>query len=281
MAKQNSGEAKDLTNKAGAGGALATYDYGQMAGSGFENTTTDDLSIPFLAVLQPMSPEVQPGEDRVPGAEAGMLFNTVTRELFDAKSGVCFQPACTQHCLMEWRPRNQGGGLVARHALDSEVVAKAQEAAKAANAEFGKLKTPAGNDLIETRYVLGYILRDPEQTEPGEPIMIAFTSTKMKVYKNITTRLYTFQGRPPLFAHRLKITSVLEENPKGKFYNFKIEPYFGTIQQSLINPAGPSQKLLSDASELKTSFEKGERKVNYEKQGGASGGDGSGEEVPF
>lgn len=279
MAKQN-GEAADLTKKAGAG-ALATYDYGQMAGSGFEGVTTDDLSIPFLAVLQPMSPEVQPGEDRIPGAEAGMLFNTVTRELFDAKEGVCFQPVVTQHCYMEWRPRNQGGGLVARHAIDSEVVAKAQAAAKAANAEFGKLKTEKGNDLIETRYVLGYILRDPNQTEPGEPIMIAFTSTKMKVYKNITTRLYTFQGRPPLFAHRLKITSVHEENTKGKFYNFKIEPYFGTIQASLINPQGDTAKLLTDASALKQSFEKGETKVNYEKQGGAAGGSGSGEEVPF
>lgn len=280
MTKQNSGEASDLAKKAGAG-ALATYDYGDMAGSGFEGVTTGDLSIPFLTVLQPMSPEVQPGEDRVKGAEAGMLFNTVTRELFDPKEGICFQPVCTQHCYMEWRPRNQGGGLVGRHSIDSEVVAQAKEAAKKSGAEFGKLKTAAGNDLIETRYILGYLLRDPNQTEPGEPIMIAFTSTKMKVYKNITTRLYTFQGRPPLFAHRLRITSVLEENPKGKFYNFKIEPWFGTIAESLIDPRGKSAKLLTEAAALKTSFEKGETNVNYEKQAGAAGGSGAGEEVPF
>lgn len=281
MAKQSSEAQKDIVNKEANTSSLATYDYGEMAGSGFEGVTTEDLSIPFLTVLQALSPEVQPGDERVQGAEAGMLFNTVTRELFDPKEGICFQPVCTQHLYMEWRPRNQGGGLVARHSVDSEVVAKAQAAAKAANAEFGKLKTASGNDLIETRYVLGYLLRDPNQSEPGEPIMIAFTSTKMKVYKNITTRLYTFAGRPPLFAHRLRISSVAEENPKGKFYNFKIEPYFGTIKESLINPQGPGIKLLTDASTLKQSFEKGEAKVNYEKQSGASGGSGAGEEVPF
>jgi hypothetical protein len=279
MAKQDN-QTKDLGSK--ETGELAKFDYGEMAGSGFENVTTKDLSIPFLTVLQALSPEVQPGEDRVPNAEAGMLFNTVTRELFDPKEGICFQPVCTQHCFMEWRPRNQGGGLVGKHSVDSEVVAKAQAAAKAANAEFGKLKTAAGNDLIETRYILGYILRDPNQEDPGEPIMISFTSTKMKVYKNITTRLYTFAGRPPLFAHRLRITSSMEENPKGKFYNFKIEPFFGSIQESLINPAKEStRKLLTDAFELKQSFEKGETKVNYEKQGGASNSSDSGEEVPF
>jgi hypothetical protein len=36
--------------------AADNYDYGQDAGAGFENQTSEDVSVPFIVLLQPGSP---------------------------------------------------------------------------------------------------------------------------------------------------------------------------------------------------------------------------------
>ena len=63
-------------------------------------------------------------------------------------------------------------------------------------------------------------------------IVIPFTSTKIKVYKKYNTRIRTFQlplpdGKritPPIFAHQVKITTERQENNKGAFFNFVLQP---------------------------------------------------------
>ena len=50
------------------------YNYGNMAGAGYEGTDQDDFTMPFLGVLQAMSPEVS-GEGEggaLEGAPGGM-----------------------------------------------------------------------------------------------------------------------------------------------------------------------------------------------------------------
>jgi hypothetical protein len=54
------------------------------AQSGFEQMDQDDFALPFLRILTNMSPEI--GE--VDGASPGMIYNSVTGELFDGKKGV-------------------------------------------------------------------------------------------------------------------------------------------------------------------------------------------------
>jgi hypothetical protein len=212
-----------------------TYDYGADAGVGFENQTNEDVQIPFLGVLQDLSPLVK---DRSTGALPGELFNTVTGERFSAKDGVIFQPVDTKHVYVEWKPRNQGGGFVAIHELDSKVVTDARN-----NQKFGEYKTPAGNELNETFYVTGLLHRSADVAEQAnnapEPMVIAFASTKIKAYKGIMTRIRTFMnGKAPLFAHRLRITTKPEKNNEGEFHNIAIAPlvdngYAGTGKTTL------------------------------------------------
>ena len=52
------------------------------AQSGFEQMDQDDFALPFLRILTNMSPEI--GE--VDGASPGMIYNSVTGELFDGKA---------------------------------------------------------------------------------------------------------------------------------------------------------------------------------------------------
>jgi len=52
--------------------------------SGLENISQDDLATPRLKVLMQLSPELEDLE----GAKAGMIFNTVTNELYDGTKGI-------------------------------------------------------------------------------------------------------------------------------------------------------------------------------------------------
>jgi hypothetical protein len=74
--------------------------------SGFEDMGQEDLALPFLRILTNMSPEI--GE--VEGASPGMIFNSVTSELFDGKKGVQVIPCAYVRQYIEWAPRGQGSG---------------------------------------------------------------------------------------------------------------------------------------------------------------------------
>jgi hypothetical protein len=235
------------------------FDYGTMAGSGFEGVTQDDFTMPFLNVLQPMSPECSNNPD----ARPGMLINSVTKELFDGKKGVVFVPVARQHVFVEWKPRDQGGGIVGRYEPTSDVV----QEAKARSTQFGSYKTPTGNDLVETFYLVGYILGDKDDSEPSTVAVIPFWSTKIKVYKRLMQMLNTFKGRPPLFAHRLLINTVQEKNNSGSFYNLDIKPVNGGVGESLIAPRtadGALNPLLVFGQTLNKSVLSGERRLSDE-----------------
>lgn len=199
----------------------AVYDYSQYENQGFEAHTREDYATPFLGILQPLSPLCETNPD----ARPGMLINTVTQKLYDGKEGVVFIPAATDHVFVEWKPRDQGGGFVGIHQLNSEIVRKAKS-----EQEFGKYKSikgdPKSNDLMETYYVYGILIGEggaPEQ------MIIAFTSTKIAIYKQWMTIARTIQitlpnGRriaPPLFAHKYRLTTAAEKNQKGSFFNFR------------------------------------------------------------
>jgi hypothetical protein len=59
------------------------------AGGGMEEATADSFAIPFLAVLQKGSPQVDEASgQQIKGAKQGMIFETVTKSLFDGNKGV-------------------------------------------------------------------------------------------------------------------------------------------------------------------------------------------------
>ncbi len=255
---------------------LSTYNYGSDAGMGYEATDQDDFAMPYLSLLQAMSPEI--AESTVDGAKPGMLINSVTKELFDGKEGVFFVPVATQHYFVEWRPKEAGGGIVGRHEKRSELVKNV-----IATGEFGSYKTPEGNDLTETFYMIGYLLSDVESTEPSSVIVVGFTSTKIKVYKAIMQTLRTVlvpagdrRVNPPLFANRLRIRSVSQKNNQGTFFNFDITPALGNAVASLIPPTtedGNPNPLLAFGRMLHEQVTSGQRKMADESLGGDDSGD--------
>lgn len=199
--------------------ALAmAQEYAEYAGGGFENQTGDDYKLPLLKVLQPISPELNDNTD----LKQGQIYNPVTGDAFDGKTGIVFVPAVTKHEFIEFVPRSAGGGYVGVHEIGSDLVCDC-----VAKQPFGAYKSPAGNDLTETFSVFGIqVLPDSSHVE----CVIAFTKSKVKKYKAWMSKAKTIQialpeGRripAPLFAHRYRLTTVQEKNNLGTFYNWNV-----------------------------------------------------------
>lgn len=249
-------------------------EYGEDTGAGHENQSAATLSIPFLALLQDLSPQVTGAKGKpIDGAKAGKLFNTVTEELYG--DAVSFVPAHFDHLFTAWTPRTKGGGFKGRKGLADPVVLAAIQNAKA----FGKYQTPEGDDLVETFYLYGVI----GETDPT-PIVIGFTSTKIGVFKKWNSRIHAYmmpgddgrKARPPYFANSVVIKTERQTNAKGSFFNFVIEPANGDIAKSLLRADDPRYIA---ARTIRNLVLAGKAQAAEETQNSAGNADGS--DIPF
>lgn len=201
---------------------LATLDYGDHAGQGFEGQTADDIQIPMIALLQSLSPQVDEEDEKyIPGAKPGLMFNTVTNELYGEDVNII--PCFRERSIMEWVDRKHGGGLVGRHDKDSDLYRRSVEKA---GTRFGKIESADDehNILVDTVYIY-VIIEKPDGT--FEQAVLPFKSTGLSVYRKWNTRINSFTvngNKPPLFAHRVTLGVARQENSKGKFYNFTMSP---------------------------------------------------------
>lgn len=246
--------------------ALTKYDYGQDANAGFTDQHGEDLLIPFIDVLQPLSPQLE----EIHGAKPGMLFNSVTNETYEH---LHFVPAYRDWNFVEFISRDEGGGFVGVHAPESPVVVKAR-----AGATGFDYKTPDGHELVETFYLYA-ILVDGNGDQIGMGV-IRFQSTKIKVYKGLMTQLRTIRvdtpkGKvnPPLFAYKLELSTVKQENKKGKWFNFTVRPVGDTMKEAML---APDNELYTAAKQLCAMVDKGFAKPAYESMD--QGGD---DDTPF
>lgn len=266
-------------------GALQAVDFGDHAGSGKQNMTGADQAIPFLSVLQAMSKVISDPTKRVEGAKAGMMMDSVTKELYSGEEGMCFIPCNTKRVFVEWQGEPGSGTVVGRYSPSDDVV-------KDANKKFGfnKMVTPAGNRLVETFYVIGMVLADSEATDPMGMVLIPFTSTKIKSYKMSIGVLRTITGEAPLYAFKLRLTTAEETRPKGTSFNISVMPdgYDGTvfkdgIMSGFIHPSSDQAASLYKAGKmLADDFDSGAANIAYDTEG-SHGGDGGSttEEEPY
>jgi hypothetical protein len=260
---------------------VAAFDYGEMAHEGFEGTSIKDLSIPFINVLQPMSPEV--AEETIPGARPGMLLNSVTKEIM--KQPLIVIPLEKEESWVEWVPRTKGGGLVDRHEPNSELVlglikqnGGSRIPPKDAEGKRISFKSPKGNDVIETHYTYCLILNEEGNSVEGYCVL-SFASAKIKAYKDWMTALYTQKGRPPIFANRAKISTSKQTNEQGTFYVYSIAPFAETWRESLIPPnTDEGMSLLTEAKDFRKMIQEGLAKPAYDTAEDVRGGVGVDEE---
>jgi hypothetical protein len=242
--------------------ALASQDFGEFAGVGMENVDSTDVQIPFLGIVQKDSKQLDKDEPKyIEGAVEGDLFNTVTNELIGDGKEVYVVACCKDRSYVEWIPFKDGGGFCGTHDPASELVRACVEAAE----DKFKPTTDEGHELAETFSVYCLLLPSAEATESDMPIVIAFSSSKIKVYKQqLMTPIRMIKGKVPMSAFRWKVTTVDDKNKAGKKYkNFKVEPVNGSLAESANLPGTDFQGLLSEGKSLVEAVRGGTAKADH------------------
>jgi hypothetical protein len=206
----------------------SAIDWSQAPVTGFENTNSSDLGIPFLVILQKGSPEVDKAHPNyaqraIEGAEVGDIVNTLSREVVYKYKPVKDEPVHIiptfhQKSYVEWKPRDSGGGLVANH-KDEMILSRTKRNDK------GQDVLSNGNLVVTTSYVFATMLAD----DPKK-IVLSFTSTQLKKARqwlNLMMGLKIGQGSErrqlPMFSHIYAVSTVPESNQKGSWFGWKIE----------------------------------------------------------
>lgn len=194
------------------------------AGKGRENVRASDMAIPFWIVLQKGSPECDKATNAyVPGAEQGMIINGVTKEILDGTTGLEVLPAHFEKVVIEWTPRESGGGLVAIHPADTSLLARATR-----NDKGQFVKEGSSNILVETAQHYSVRLLSDGSTESGVVAMASTQLKKSRQWNSLMAAAQMTRGdgtkfTPPTFARRYRLTTVPESNNKGSWYGWKIE----------------------------------------------------------
>lgn len=225
MSKVKESPVEKTAKKMGAE-ARPGFDYSHLAGSGFENVRAQDQSIPYLTILQGLSPQVKKSEGKyIAGAEEGMVLNNVTNHVFNARKTdgepILVIPCGFMKKWVEWRPRSSGGGFVKHHDTE-EILAGTRKDDK------NKDVLETGNVIVETAYHSVLVVGEDGAVTPA---LIAMSSTQLKKSRNwisvmAALRMTSDDGSkfmPPTFAHQYAMTTVPESNQHGSWFGWSIE----------------------------------------------------------
>ena len=214
-------------------GSLALF--GNDTAKGFENMTQEDLALPFLRILGQLSPQVTEGDAKyIASAKPGMIYNTVTSELYDGKKGIRVIPCYYKKDFPEWSDRGDGPGApVAVHLPNSPVIQTGKR-------DGSKIRLPNGNYLEETA---SYYVMAETKTGGFTPALITMKSTQLNVSKKWNSMMKTIQipngdggfAIPPMHGVVYNLSSVLQKNDKGSWYGWVVnmERIMGSSDKSL------------------------------------------------
>jgi len=190
----------------------------QDANGGFDGMGQEDMALPFLRLLAANSPEI--GE--LEGALPGMIYNTVTGELYDGKVGICVIPCAYTRQYIEWAPRGQGTGApIAVYPATSDILSRTTRD-KASNKDY----LDNGNYIENTanHYVMLLSNNVPEAA------LITMKATQLKKSRKWNSMMMSLKTQgssgqfftPPMYSQRYLLTTTAESNDKGKWYGWEI-----------------------------------------------------------
>ena len=226
------------------------------AGKGLQNISNDDVTIPRLAIIQSGSPQRKKKDEKyIEGSDEGMIFNTVTNELY--KDSLEVIPCGYRKTYVEWVPREKGGGLVAVHDLKPDGSVTDPKTRKTMLGENQIVDTAEHFVLVKT-------------SEGYSPAVLTMTSSNLGVSRKWNTLLkmkrINIKGQTveaPSFLFKFKLSTVEAENDLGNWHKYKIEE-LGQIE---------SKDIFKEAEKLADSVSTGKVKASEPTEATAEGGD--------
>jgi len=258
------GQSNEVSIKKEAG-AVANINIEQFADEGFDNVDSKSLALPFLKVLGQLSPQVTQGDSQfIAEARPGMIYNTVTDELYNGAEGINVIPCFYKLEYIEWKDRDKGAvAPVNVYSADSDIMSKTTRG------DDGKDRLENGNYVEETasHYVL---VVEPEKSSTA---MITMKSTQRKKSKKWNSMMNMMQVpkkdgkgffRPAPFTQQYRLKTVLEKNQLGSWYGWEITSEGLVQDESLVNRAYKfRQSLMSGSVKVKHGQEEESAKTPF------------------
>ena len=254
--KLKDGQSNEVAVKKEAG-AVAAINIEQFGDAGFENVDSKSLALPFLKVLGQLSPQVTQGDSQfMAEARAGMIYNTVTDELYDGQKGIHVIPCYYKLEYIEWRDRDKGAvAPVNVYPADSDIMSKTTRG------DDGKDRLENGNYIEET--ASHYVMVVEE--EKSSTALITMKSTQRKKSKKWNSMMMSLRQKrkdgkgffkPAPFTQQYNMRTVLEKNNLGSWFGWEIE-HLGPVK---------SQEVMKSAFDFYESCKKGSVRVNHNKE---------------
>jgi len=212
-------------------GAIAISNFEIDSGKGLGKLTQEDLALPFLKILGQLSPEVNKRDGKyVKGAEPGMIFNSVTGDLYDGAKGIQVVPCHYKLEYIEWRDRGEGSGApVAIHSSSSDVMTKTTR-----DASF-KDRLPNGNYVERTASHFVIVNGQTPSTA-----LIAMKSTQLKISRKWNSMMagIRLKGKnglftPASFSHIYQLKTIQQSNDKGTWFGWEVSK-IGPVQDTTL-----------------------------------------------
>ena len=190
------------------------------AAKGLGNIGQQDLALPFLKILGQLSPEVNKRDGKyVEGSEPGMIFNSVSGELYDGTKGISVVPCLYKLEYVEWKDRGEGaGGPVSVHDSSSDIMSQTK-----ADANY-KDRLPNGNYVEKTASHFVIITGDSPTTA-----LISMKSTQLKISRKWNSMMsgIKLKGKnglftPASFSHIYRLKTTQMSNDKGTWFGWDV-----------------------------------------------------------
>jgi hypothetical protein len=216
------------------------------AAKGLGNIGQQDLALPFLKILGQLSPEVNKRDGKyVEGAEPGMIYNSVSGDLYDGAKGIDVIPAFYKLEYVEWKDRGEGsGGPVAVHDSSSDIMSQTK-----ADANF-KDRLPNGNYVEKTASHFVIITGDNPTTA-----LISMKSTQLKISRKWNSMMsgIKLKGKnglftPASFSHIYRLKTTQMSNDKGTWFGWDVSKVGPITDTSLYQQAKTFSENISKGS---------------------------------
>jgi hypothetical protein len=269
MTKAQEKSKGEVANLSDAGSQLPAHlqKMQEHAGAGTSQAAEDNI-VPMVAVLQPLSPQVDRRNPKyIEAAEPGAIWlKNAPTPIISGDEGIVFQPCFFSRHIVEWVPREQGGGYVARH---DEMPAEARTI-KSRDGKRDVWVMPNGNQLIDTRYHVGNVVF-PDGTIM--PYVIPFSSSGHTVSRTWHTLMNSIRlpsgDIAPSFARVYRLKTIQRTNAAGTWFVFDVS-----------HEGWAPEQLYDRGLELHESFKAGEKAVETD-AGQQEHQGASGESAPF
>ncbi len=214
---------------------LPTNMFEDDAAKGLGAIGQEDLALPFLKILGQLSPEVNKRDGKyVEGAEPGMIYNSVSGELYDGVQGINVIPCFYKLEYIEWKDRGEGlGAPVAIYDSSSDIMSKTKP-----DANY-KDRLPNGNYIEKTASHFVIVSGDSPSTA-----LISMKSTQLKISRKWNSMMSGIKMKgangmftPASFSHIYKLKTTQMSNDKGTWFGWEVSKVGPVTDKGLYDQA--------------------------------------------